>query len=93
MYHEGGREVTDDLVDQIALGDGAFYVEHLEEVRVAADDRYEVLVKWLGLDAEESSWEPVDNLLEDILVVLRKWCAAHKDEYHVADMIANLGLP
>ncbi|RHY15760.1 hypothetical protein DYB32_010727 [Aphanomyces invadans] len=72
MYHEGGREVTDDLVDQITFGDGGFHVERLEV---------------------ESSWEPVDNLLEDIPIVLRKWCAAHKDEDHVADMMAHLGLP
>ncbi|ETV94684.1 hypothetical protein H310_11664, partial [Aphanomyces invadans] len=85
--------VTEDLVEQIAFGDGGFHVERLEEARVAANGRYEVRVKWLGLDAEESSWEPVENLLEDIPVVLRKWCAAHKDEDHVADMMANLGLP
>ncbi|ETV95906.1 hypothetical protein H310_10571 [Aphanomyces invadans] len=93
MYHEGGREATDDLVDRIAFGDGGFHVERLEEVRVAANGRYEVLVKWLGLDAEESSWEPAANLLEDIPVALRKCCTVHKDDAHVADMMANLGLP
>ncbi|ETV93473.1 hypothetical protein H310_12524 [Aphanomyces invadans] len=32
MYHEGGREVTEDLVDHIAFGDGGFHVERLEKV-------------------------------------------------------------
>ncbi|ETV93737.1 hypothetical protein H310_12313 [Aphanomyces invadans] len=84
MYHEGGREVTDDLVDQIAFGDGGFHSA------CCGGRLYEVMVMWLGLDAEESSWEPAANLLEDIPVVLRKWRATHKDDGHVADMMANL---
>ncbi|RHZ03550.1 hypothetical protein DYB26_016374 [Aphanomyces astaci] len=59
MYHEGGREVTEDLEAQIAFGDGGFHVEHLDEAR-CVDGQHQVLVKWLGLDDEESSWE---NLL------------------------------
>ncbi|ETV89854.1 hypothetical protein H310_15307 [Aphanomyces invadans] len=69
------------------------YHEGGRECVLRQTGRYKVLVKWLGLDAKESSWEPVDNLLEDIPIVLRKWCAAHKDEDHVADMMAHLDLP
>ncbi|RLO03243.1 hypothetical protein DYB28_014014, partial [Aphanomyces astaci] len=65
MYHEGGREVTEDLEAQIAFGDGGFHVERLDEAR-CVDGQHQVLVKWLELDHEESSWEPAANLLDDI---------------------------
>ncbi|RLN87899.1 hypothetical protein DYB28_012169, partial [Aphanomyces astaci] len=48
MYHEGGREVTEDLEAQIAFGDGGFHVERLDEAR-CVDGQHQVLVKWLGL--------------------------------------------
>ncbi|KAH9088946.1 hypothetical protein LEN26_019336 [Aphanomyces euteiches] len=44
MYAEAGREVTEDLLEHIAFGDGGFHVERLDGVRVQ-DGRYEVLVK------------------------------------------------
>ncbi|ETV67425.1 hypothetical protein H257_16401 [Aphanomyces astaci] len=65
MYHEGGIEVTEDLEAQIAFGDGGFHVERLDEAR-CVDGQHQGLVKWLGLDEEESSWEPAANLLDDI---------------------------
>jgi hypothetical protein len=92
MYHEGGREVTEDLEAQIAFGDGGFHVERLEEARCVSG-QHQVLVKWLGLQDEESSWEPAENLLEDIPVVFRKWIEANKEDAAVAAMIESLALP
>ncbi|RHZ14148.1 hypothetical protein DYB26_011490, partial [Aphanomyces astaci] len=92
MYHEGGREVTEDLEAQIAFGDGGFHVERLDEAR-CVDGQHQVLVKWLGLDDEESSWEPAANLLDDIPVVFRKWAAANKEDHAVAAIIKTLDFP
>ncbi|RLO05141.1 hypothetical protein DYB28_005661, partial [Aphanomyces astaci] len=92
MYHEGGREVTEDLEAQIAFGDGGFHVERLDEAR-CVDGQHQVLVKWLGLDEEESSWEPAANLLDDIPVVFRKWAAANKEDPAVAALIKTLDFP
>ncbi|RLO00618.1 hypothetical protein DYB28_012023 [Aphanomyces astaci] len=92
MYHEGGREVTEDLEAQIAFGDGGFHVERLDEAR-CVDGQHQVLVKWLGLDDEESSWEPATNLLDDIPVVFRKWAAANKEDPAVAALIKTLDFP
>ncbi|ETV71271.1 hypothetical protein H257_13409 [Aphanomyces astaci] len=89
MYHEGGREVTEDLEAQIAFGDGGFHVQRLDEAR-CVDGQHQVLVKWLGLDDEESSWEPAANLLDDIPVVFRKWAAANKEDPAVAALIKTL---
>ncbi|ETV91411.1 hypothetical protein H310_14079 [Aphanomyces invadans] len=85
MYHEGGREVTDGLVEQVACRDGGVHVECPKEARNAMNGHYEVHVKWLGLDAEESPWVLVERLLEDIPVILRKWCDTQMDEDHVSD--------
>ncbi|ETV66663.1 hypothetical protein H257_16965 [Aphanomyces astaci] len=77
---------------QIAFGDGGFHVERLDEVR-CVDGQHQVLVKWLGLDDEESSWEPAANLLDDIPVVFRKWAVANKEDPTVAALIKTLGFP
>ncbi|ETV78291.1 hypothetical protein H257_07878 [Aphanomyces astaci] len=92
MYHEGGREVTEEIEAQIAFGDGGFHVERLDEAR-CVDGQDQVLVKWLGLDDEESSWEPGANLLDDIPVVFRKWAAANKEVPAVAALIKTLDFP
>ncbi|ETV64284.1 hypothetical protein H257_18806 [Aphanomyces astaci] len=92
MYHEGGREVTEHLEAQIAFGDGGFHVERLDEAR-CVDGQHQVLVKWLGLDDEESSWEPAANFLDDIPVVFRKWAAANKEYPAVAALIKTLDFP
>ena len=66
--------------------------ERLDGVRVQ-DGRYEVLVKWLGLEDEESSSEPAQNLLDDIPVVFVKWCESHRHDKAVSDMMDSLDLP
>ncbi|RQM30718.1 hypothetical protein B5M09_011726 [Aphanomyces astaci] len=88
MYHEGGREVTEDLEAQIAFGDDGFHVERLDEAR-CVDDQHQ----WLGLDEEESSWEPAANLLDDIPVLFRKWAAANKEDPAVAALTKTLDFP
>ncbi|ETV63711.1 hypothetical protein H257_19357, partial [Aphanomyces astaci] len=92
MYHVGGREVTEDFEAQIAFGDGEFHVERLDEAR-CVDGQHQVLVKWLGLDDEESSWGPTANLLDDIPVVFRKWAASNKEDPVVAALIKTLDFP
>jgi len=91
MYHEGGRELTEDLEAQIAFGDGGFHVERLGGAR-CENGQHQVLVKWLGLEEEESSWEPAINLLEDIPVVFRKWIEENKEDSDVAVLMKSLDL-
>ncbi|ETV93469.1 hypothetical protein H310_12520 [Aphanomyces invadans] len=91
MYQDSSLEVTEDLINQIALGDGRFHVERLEKVRLAVGE-YQVQVKWMGLGDEEVSWELVRELLDDIPVVFTKRCKTHKSAKYVAAMVKNLGL-
>ncbi|RHY23311.1 hypothetical protein DYB32_009236 [Aphanomyces invadans] len=73
LHYEGGREITVYLVEQIAFGEVGFNVECLEDMR-AVGDSFDVRVKWLGLEDDESTWEPVAiTRLEDILVMFRTW--------------------
>ncbi|ETV92856.1 hypothetical protein H310_13047 [Aphanomyces invadans] len=59
LYSEAGRDVAEDLLEQVAFGDSGFHVEALKEIRDNAD-RFEVRVQWLGLD--EASCEPATTL-------------------------------
>ena len=73
MYHEGGRDVTQDLKDQIAYGDGGFLVEDLVEAR-QHNGVWQVLIKWAGLEAEENSWEDAVGIYEDMPVAFKRFC-------------------
>ncbi|OQR97894.1 hypothetical protein THRCLA_06835 [Thraustotheca clavata] len=90
MYAEGGLEVTDDLVQHIAYGDEGFYVEDLVDLRCNDDGKYELLVKWMGLDRAEASWEPTIQLYEDIPVILRRWIKSRQSEAVVAQLQRSL---
>jgi hypothetical protein len=54
------------------------------------DGQYQVLVKWLGLEAEESSWEPAENLADDIPAVLRKWIQVNRGAMDMVDAMAKV---
>ncbi|ETV82011.1 hypothetical protein H257_05537 [Aphanomyces astaci] len=92
LYCEGGREVNDDLKTQIAFGDEGFYVEDLRDLRLR-DGVWEVLIKWLGLDDLESSWEPVLSIYEDVPVLFRRWTKARSNEDGVSEMVDDLTRP
>ncbi|KAF0747942.1 hypothetical protein AaE_007540, partial [Aphanomyces astaci] len=89
LYFEGGREVNEDLKAQIAFGDEGFYVEDLRDLRLR-DGVWEVLIKWLGLDDLESSWEPALSIYEDVPVLFRRWAKARSNEDGVSEMIDDL---
>ncbi|KAF0718358.1 Aste57867_1739 [Aphanomyces stellatus] len=91
MYRDASLEVTEDLVGQIAHGDGGFHVERLKKVR-CVDGEFQVQVKWMGLEEDEMSWEMAKNLLDDIPVVFVKWCKSHVKVKHVSAMMKSLGL-
>ena len=66
------KEVFNDLKSQ-----GGFDMERIEAVDLAAgSEGYVVKVKWVGLDEEETTWEPVSTLSADapksVVAQLRK---------------------
>ncbi|KAF0746678.1 hypothetical protein AaE_008027, partial [Aphanomyces astaci] len=89
LYCEGGREVNEHLKAQIAFGDEGFYVEDLRDLRLRGGV-WEVLIKWLGRDDLESSWEPALSIYEEIPVLFRRWGKARSNEDGVSEMIDEL---
>ncbi|RHZ27015.1 hypothetical protein DYB26_012008 [Aphanomyces astaci] len=67
-----------------------FFVEDLLGARRGADGKFEVRVKWKGLDEEEASWEPALQLYEDIAVVLRRWIMKNASDGVVKEMRDDL---
>lgn len=86
MYHEGGRDVTVDLVEHIAFGDDGFYVDKLADAR-SVNGTWQVLVHWMGLEAAEASWEPALDMYADVPVLFRRWARSAHAPPLVADMV------
>ncbi|KAH9089771.1 hypothetical protein LEN26_019073 [Aphanomyces euteiches] len=58
---------TQDLLDHVAYVEGGHLVEQFIDSRFDRQQKsWMILVKWFGLDEIENSWEPVQNLLEDV---------------------------
>ncbi len=51
------------------MSDDAFEVEKLLDI-VAQDRKIMVLVKWVGFDEDENTWEPIQNLGRESAVKL-----------------------
>ncbi|KAE9051957.1 hypothetical protein PR001_g948 [Phytophthora rubi] len=67
LYRDAGRGQVDELQEQAVYGEGGHLVEALRECRLSPDShRYEIFVKWYGLDDVESSWEPADSIKQDV---------------------------
>ncbi|RHZ01493.1 hypothetical protein DYB31_012294, partial [Aphanomyces astaci] len=90
FFSDAALDVTDALVDYAAFGDEGFFVEELLGARRSADGKFEVRVKWKGLDEEEASWEPALQLYEDIAVVLRRWIMKNASDGVVKEMRDDL---
>ncbi|OQR83686.1 hypothetical protein ACHHYP_14408 [Achlya hypogyna] len=89
MYHEGGRDITVDLVEHIAFGDDGFYVDKLEDAR-SINGTWQVLVHWMGLEAAEASWEPALDIYADVPVLFRRWVRSAAAPPLVADMVHSM---
>ncbi|RHY21977.1 hypothetical protein DYB32_009656, partial [Aphanomyces invadans] len=89
LFSVESLDVDEDLRAQIAFGDDGFYVEALQDLRMY-DGTWQVLVKWLGLDELESSWEPALSIYEDIPVIFRRWAESKRDEDGVCEMIEDI---
>ncbi|KAE8992224.1 hypothetical protein PR003_g21766 [Phytophthora rubi] len=65
LYRDANLEES--LVEQAIHGEGGHQVEALRSIRLSPDThRWEILIKWYGLDELEASWEPADAVREDV---------------------------
>ncbi|KAH9184921.1 hypothetical protein AeNC1_013104 [Aphanomyces euteiches] len=92
--HDGDLDVTDDLLKQVTYSQEGFEVEAFGNVRYNLEaKRYEMEIKWRGLEAKENSWEPVQNLMEDVPVALKKRLRAMRNNAEVRKLILDMNCP
>jgi hypothetical protein len=71
FYADAARGVVDDLTAYAIAHQDTLLVEELLECR-KFNGQWQVLVKWLGFDALEATWQPFDALQADIPAIVKK---------------------
>ena len=63
FYHDASLNVNTELIDQMTRDRGDVTYEQLLNHRYdRGDARWEILVKWIGLEDVENSWEPATTV-------------------------------
>ncbi len=64
--------VTLNLLDHVACVDDDHVVQELRDCHFdKAKNHWTILVKWMGLGEMEATWEPVANLVKNVLDLVR----------------------
>ena len=68
FYADSHLDVTEELLDTIDHNEPHYNtVEKLMDLRFnEASEKFEVQVKWKGFDHEKPTWEPFENIQEDV---------------------------
>ena len=91
FFRDGSLEVTENLLKQVAHSQEGHEVESFGSVRYnEKQKRYEIEVKWRGLDPLENSWEPAQNLVEDVPVMLKTYLKSKKQDAMIQNLIESL---
>jgi hypothetical protein len=91
FYRDSSLDVFFDLLAQIAHNNSGYEVHSLRALRYEADAKqYSVLVTWLGFEPEDSTWEPILSLHEDVPDRFSRFLAKHSDRILAAGATAAL---
>ncbi|ETV77529.1 hypothetical protein H257_08467 [Aphanomyces astaci] len=93
FYADDPLDVTEELLRRIAHSAEGHVVDQFLDFRYY--DRlaaFEVCVRWRGLQEIEASWEPADNLLEDIPTEFKRYVRSNKVDAQVKAMATALGV-
>jgi uncharacterized membrane protein YgcG len=71
-FAEADFEVTEDVRNSIAY-DSQFYVDDILDWREDDTGSIELRVRWLGFEASEDTWEPVERLHEDVPTLVTRF--------------------
>lgn len=72
-YHDASLGVTEELKSHLQYqGSTLFVIARLLELREVRG-QVQVVVKWMGFDEGENTWEPVTTILEDAPDLLREF--------------------
>ena len=93
-YAAAAADVTQDLLDHVAYVEGGHLVEELRDCRFnRTTKRWDILVKWMGLDELETSWEPASDIAEDVPALVQAYIKANiKESSNVKKMATALAL-
>ena len=50
-----------------------FLLQSIDQWRLKNDGTVELLIRWQGFDESERTWEPLDQVYEDVEVITRKY--------------------
>ncbi|GMF18554.1 unnamed protein product [Phytophthora fragariaefolia] len=90
FYAEATREVTEGLLQYALHSQGGHCVQAFRGIRLnAAQQQWEVHMKWLGMDELENTWESYASLRADVPVLLQCYCDANKDNPQFAEMLTG----
>ncbi|KAE9154529.1 hypothetical protein PF005_g1954 [Phytophthora fragariae] len=80
FYAEATREVMEDLLQYALHSQGGHCVQEFRCIRLnAAQQQWEVHVKWLGMDDLDNTWESYASQRAELPVLLQRYCDANKD--------------
>jgi hypothetical protein len=88
FYHDRSLLVTEELT-QYASSNIRFIVHELLDVRFE-NDQWQVWVSWAGFSADENTWEPVQQLLEDVPSLVQEFVRSRIDDHDVRRMSDSL---
>jgi hypothetical protein len=91
VYRDSSPDVIFDLLAQISHNNSGYEVHSLRALNYEADAKqYSILVTWLGFEPEDSTWEPLLSLHEDVPDMLSQFLAKHSDRVLAAGATAAL---
>eukprot|EP00644_Phytophthora_capsici_P010649 jgi/Phyca11/104084/e_gw1.9.846.1 len=81
FYADAELNTTTELLELVSSQGMLLGVDRFIDHRFnQAFNRWELLVSWLGLQAVENSWEPLDILLQDVTTKVREYVASSNDD-------------
>jgi hypothetical protein len=84
--------VTGDLLSHVAHSQEGHEVEKFLAVRHAKSAaRFDIRIKWCGLEDSESSWEPAEQVAEDVPEPLKKFLKQRAGDTVAQALLKYLG--
>ncbi|KAE9037280.1 hypothetical protein PF010_g33342, partial [Phytophthora fragariae] len=81
FYADSTLNTTDELLELASSQGMVVGVSGFLEHRFNEEfERWELLVSWVGLQAIENSWEPLDTLLQDVPAKVRQYATTCGDD-------------
>ena len=93
FYVDASLNVTAPLLEQVAHNSEGHVVDRIDDHKYDRQSKqYKFHIRWRGLSNAESSWEPIQQVFEDVGAVVRNYLRDHEGDRDIADIAAALGV-